>query len=103
MVENEIHVGDAGTTFRVTVMEDESVVDISGATLKELIFKGPAGSALIKAASFVTDGVDGGLGYTTLATDFSVAGRWQVQAHVTLVNGEWHSGIIGFMVEVNLT
>ena len=36
---SEIHVGDIGTRFLVTIKDDSSTVDLSDATLKQLNFR----------------------------------------------------------------
>ena len=67
MSANEIHVGDIGTVFEVTVKDGEDVVDVSSATTRQLIFKSKDGAVLTKTAVLVTDGTDGKIKYTTIA------------------------------------
>lgn len=99
----EIHVGDVGTRFTVTVTDDGGVpVDVSTATTKELKLRPPSGSTLQRAAAFVTDGSNGRLYYDTVAGDLSAPGEWELQAHVILPSGEWHSDITTFDVVGNL-
>lgn len=85
-----IHVGDIGTTITVTVLEDETALDISGATTKEFIIKRPDGDLVTKTASFVTTGTDGRLRYTVTSGDVSgdvlndISGTWQVQVYLEM-------------------
>ena len=55
---NEIHQDDLGTEFLVTIVECvggvETPVDISTATLKQIIFVQPDGTVLTKTASFTS-------------------------------------------------
>ena len=39
---SEIHKDDVGTRFLMTVKDDGSTVNISGATIKQVIFKNPS-------------------------------------------------------------
>jgi hypothetical protein len=99
----EIHVGDIGTAFIVTVKdEDEAIVDVSTATTKQIIFKKSDGSVVTKTASFVTDGTDGQIKYVSVADDLDVAGLWYLQAFIDFGSTEWKSDIRKFKVYPNL-
>jgi hypothetical protein len=105
--EAEIHLGDIGTIFRVTVQDTDcagvtSVLDISGATTTEFIFKKPGGTTVTKAATFTTTGVDGQLDYTTILDDLDEVGEWRLQVYVVLPSGSWRSDIVSFQVYENL-
>lgn len=102
MANGEIHVGDVGTLLEVTVTDDGAAVDISSATTKEFKFKKTDRSTLTKAATFVTNGTDGKLQYTTAGGDLDMAGSWGLQVHVVLPSGEWHSDIQPFTVHPNV-
>ena len=78
MAKNEIHLNDIGTIFEVTVQDDGVIVDISGATTKEIIFKKSRGEVLTKAAVFSTDGVDGKMRYVAVAGDLDERGQWEL-------------------------
>ena len=98
-----IHVDDVGTIFQLTIVDsDGAIVDVSGATQKNLIFKPPQGTAEIKSASFVNTGSDGKIQYTTIAGDIDTQGQWKVQAYAELSDGNYYSSIITFLVEKNL-
>ena len=103
MSANEIHVGDIGTSFQVTLYDSTNIVDISGATTKTLYFLKPDGTTkLTKTASFLTDGTDGILEYLTISGDLDVSGTWKIQAKVVLPSGEWSSDIGKFKVYDNI-
>jgi hypothetical protein len=102
MAANEIHVGDIGTVFQVTIKDDTVTLDISGATTKQIIFTKPSAEDVAKAAEFVTDGSDGLLKYTTIANDLDENGPWQIQARITLPSGTWRTDVREFQVFANL-
>lgn len=92
MSESKVFVGDIGTVIEMTVTnQDDAVVDLSTATTKQIILKKPDGTKLTKTASFVTDGTDGKLSYTTASGDIDQSGPWQLQAYVVLSGGSWHT------------
>lgn len=95
----EIHVGDVGTQFTITILDQDDVaVDLSGYSTKQLIFTKPGGTSLTKTASFATDGTDGIIQYTSIAGDLDEAGIWQIQA----ILNSFHSNIGTFTVHRNL-
>ena len=106
---HDIHVGDVGTRFRVTIKDIdpdtgiEVVVDISLATTKEVRFRAPSGARKDCPATFLTDGTDGILEYHTVQGDMDEAGRWSYQAFLDLVAWQGHSALDFFQVERNLT
>lgn len=108
MAAHEIHVGDLGTVFVLTVKDGVNLVDLSSATTKQILFEKPSGVLLTKTAQFVTDGRDGQLSYTTLAGDLNEPtgnkpARWKMQAYVVTPAGAWHSDIVSFLVYPNLS
>lgn len=99
----EIHKGDIGTVLEVTLKNGASIVDISGATTKEIKLKKPiTGTVLTKPGIFTTDGTDGKIRYITISGDLDEIGVWQVQAHVVLSTGDWHSDIKNMSVFDNV-
>jgi hypothetical protein len=80
----EIHVGDVGTRFEVTVYEDAVALDISAATVKNFIFGKPSGDVVSVAAGFVTDGTNGKLYYLSTGTDLDEAGNWELEVELDL-------------------
>jgi len=102
MAAEEIHLDDIGTVFEVILMDDEDVVDISGATTKELIFRKPDGSKATQTADFVTDGTDGGMQYISVADDLDQTGAWNIQAYLVLPGWIGHSDVADFTIHKNL-
>ena len=101
----EIHLGDIGTSFQITLRDGEGIVDISsavGAGTKTITFKKKSGVVVEKEASFLDDGVDGILKYLTILDDLDELGTWEIQAKVILTSGTWRSNIEKFKVYENL-
>lgn len=103
MAVEEIHRNDIGTVFNITVKDGDEVVNLSGATTLNLIFKKPNGDIVTKAAVVITDGTDGGIKYTTVDGDLDVAGMWRMQGFIVLGSNSWSTDIISFKVYPNLT
>lgn len=93
---------DIGTVFEVIIKDGTAIVDISGATTKQIIFKKANGETVTKTATFKTDGTDGKIQYTTVTNDLDVEGTWEIQAFVILASGEWMSDVSRFVVNRNL-
>ena len=111
----EIHKDDVGTEFIVTILDftednDGEVVDISTATVKQIIFLKPDGlTKLTNAAVFTgiasggtADGTDGKLSYFTIAGDLDEVGQYRVQTSLTTPGGSWSTTISKFKVVDNL-
>ena len=96
------HVGDYGTQFNMTVYKhDGSILDISTASQRQIIFIDPSGSRTITTGCLVTDGTDGKM-YTTSASGLLVtAGDWHLQGYVVYANGAWSTDVQGFVVDTN--
>lgn len=100
----EIHVGDIGTAFKATILnEADEVVDVSTVTTKQLIFRKPDGTLLTKTATFDTDGTDGVIKYTSASGDLDVKGQWKMQGYVVFPGGSWKTSIHDFEVVCNLS
>ena len=100
----EIHVGDIGTAFRVTLLDDcLTAVDLTGFSSLEVIFQKPDGTNVTKTAS-VYEGLpqNGVVEYITIADDLDQVGTWKIQAKVVLPTGTWRSSIDKFKVYANL-
>ena len=108
---DEIHVGDIGTVFVITVKEGTTPVDISGAAVKEILIQRRDKTVIeVTDAEFATvsyggagDGSDGKLMYAAVAGDLSIKGDYKIQAIIQLANGLWHSSIEEFTVYENIT
>lgn len=98
----DIHVGDI-VQFQSTIAKcDGSIVDLSTATTMDFLFQTPDGSLLTRAASFLTDGIDGIIIYRTLVSDLSQSGQWRYQIHLIYDSNEQHTDIVKFKVLANL-
>lgn len=99
-----VHRNDIGTVLEVTIKDQAgAVVNLTGATLKQIVFHnvlcaGPEP----KTAVFTTDGTDGKIQYVTVAGDLHPAALCQVQAHVTIPSGSWHSTVMDLLILENL-
>ena len=100
---NEIHKGDIGTVFQLTIKDqDDAVVNLSTATTKKILIKSSNNSISEKTGEFLSDGSDGIIKYTTIENDISKIGIWSIQAKVIFVTGTWYSDIQEFKVYDNL-
>ena len=103
-IEARIHENDIGTKFDLTIKdENDDVVDVSEATTKQIIFQKPdEATNLAKPATFITNGIDGGIRYVSVALDLTPNGKWTCQAYVVTPGGTWCSNIKTFIVYKNL-
>lgn len=96
---------DDSTLFEVTIYDGEgstTVVDLSAATSKQIVFQKHNRRVLEATASFVTDGTDGKLEYRAQSGDLNVKGDWKLQGRTILPDGPWNSNIVEFKVLDNL-
>lgn len=100
----EIHEGDVGTAFKITVKdEDDVVIDISSATLKQIWFQKADGSVSTKTATLVTDGTDGQMQYITVDDDLDQTGKWKIQGYIEIGSSrKVHTDVSEFKVWANL-
>jgi len=98
----EVHVGDIGLQFRITISDSGTVVDLSSATTKQMIFLKPDGSRLVKDADLYTDGTDGIITYNTTSGDIDVIGRWLLQCYIVIGTNQWHTAKTSFQVYRNI-
>lgn len=102
----EIHVGDVGTTIRITIQDIDSIgassiLDVSNATVN-IILEKPDGTSINRAASYITDGTDGLVQYITQAGDIDLQGTWSIQVQVNTLSGSWKSSVGTFKVYSNI-
>ena len=99
----EIHIGDT-IPFILTIKEKGEALDISSASVKEVIFDDPdpINNVKIKDIEFQSDGKDGKLKYTTIEEDLYIDGIWKIQVYVVTPQGSWHTEIKSFKVLPNL-
>lgn len=105
MAANEIHIGDIGTVFEVTILDDVTPINISAGSSMEIIFTKPDASKtkVINTAVLSGDGTDGKMRYTiVLASELDIKGKWKIQGRLTLPSGTWSTDISDFKVYENL-
>ena len=99
---SEIHYGDIGVNFNITVMNGTAVLNVSNANSINIIFQKPDGSDLIKTATLVTNGTDGNIRYTSVSGDLDQIGTWQIQARVNFGASVFSTDIQKFKVYRNI-
>jgi len=99
---SEIHVGDIGTIFRITIKDGDAIVDVSNVDSKIIYLQKPDASTLAKTASLYTDGTDGIIQYVSEAGDLDQAGTWQIQAKIDFGTDVFNTNIEKFKVLRNL-
>jgi hypothetical protein len=99
---DEIHVGDEGTQFRITVKESGVALDISTASDMVINIRKPSNTLLSVAGDFLTDGTDGVLTYTTVAGDLDEVGTYKIEAVVSIDGGVFTSSSASFKVHHNV-
>jgi hypothetical protein len=91
----EPHVGDIGTIIIYTIKDGDTILDISGATTKELIIENSGGgSRVVLEGEFATDGTDGVIEFTSQEGTWDVAGISKEQVYLVLPDGEWRSDVV---------
>lgn len=88
MTDGLIHVGDCPTFRDVIKDQDGVVVDVSGASTKDMIFRLPDGTASVENTSFTGDGTDGKIEWTP-TDELDQVGKWQRQSKVIIAGKEW--------------
>ena len=99
---SEIHYGDIGVNFNITVMNYTVPLDVSNADDIYIIFQKPDSSDLTKTAALTTNGTDGKIKYTTVAGDLDQIGTWQIQARVDFGASVFSTDIQKFKVYRNI-
>ena len=104
MAQGEIRVGDVSSRFIATIKDGDDIVDLTTASVLQLIFHKPDATVVTKTASLYTDGTDGKLSWaTTATTDLDQEGYWKLQGYVEFSGGgKYHSDIKQFQVHPNL-
>ncbi len=105
----DIHVGDIGTMFRLTIRDqDENIVSLDDTFVVVVVFQKPDESTIDRPAVYINDGSDGLVQYITVDGDLDQFGHWKLQAVVTKTNVSdeilqlWHSDEVKFKVKPNL-
>lgn len=100
---SDSHIGDIGTAFTIQVVdEDGQAIDLSTASLLQIIFKKPSSARLVKTATLTTDGKDGQMQYVSVDGDLDQTGGWQMQPRITIGGSTWSGSVVTFTVASNL-
>ena len=105
MAADEIHIADVGTVFEVTLMDGATIIDISSASLMEIIFVKPDSNKtkVVNTAVLSSGGIDGKMKYIiVLPSELDIKGNWKIQGRVTLPTGTWSTDVDKFKVHENL-
>lgn len=100
---SEIHVGDIGTIFRITIKDGDAIVDVSSVDSKIIYLQKPSGTTLTKTATLYTNGTDGVIQCVAENGDLDEAGTWQIQAKIDFGTDVFNTNIDKFKVLRNLT
>jgi hypothetical protein len=87
----EAHVDDVGTEIRLTVTDQGSSVDLTGAMELTILLRKPSGVVVEKAAALVGDATAGVINCYTAGDDLDEAGMYFVQARIALAAWSGHS------------
>lgn len=101
----EIHKYDIGTAFTITVYdENDTVVNVSGALTKDILFTKPDNTVLTKSATLVNNGESGVMQYVTQSGDLDTVGIWKIQGHIEFNSSSYnlYTNIASFRVYDNL-
>jgi hypothetical protein len=99
----DIQLGSSGVTLFVTIRnEDRISINLSQATVKQIILVSPSGAINPKDASFVTDGANGELKYVTVNGDLNIAGEWKIYAYIVTPEISGNTSQLSFTVVGNL-
>ena len=98
----DIFVGDTPILERVITDQDGAIVDVSTASLKQIILGRPnGGGSLTKTATFTTNGVDGKIRYQ-IVSELDVPGIWQWEGYVEIGIQKYHTDFLEFEVKEHL-
>jgi len=88
--------------IKLEIREGYEILDISGATTKNIIIERPDDTIITASGSFVTDGTDGLLYYRTVTGDISLAGLYNAQAYLVLPDFTGYSTPVSFTAYANI-
>lgn len=99
-----VRLGDVGTVFEITIIDEAGAVDISNSAVREMLFGRPVTGWFTRQAEFVTDGKDGKIQYKTIQGDLDQAGEWRLQAKVALPTfvDTFRTEMVRFVVEPSI-
>jgi len=94
-----LQAGAIGAVLEVTVVDEHRApIPISTATVKRILITKPNNTVLTKTASFLTDGTDGKLTWTTIADDL-VGGTNKIRAYLEMPDYTGNTAIERFEVD----
>jgi hypothetical protein len=96
MIPQYAQVMDVGANLVVQFISQATnlPIDISDADTLQLVIGTPYGTRFTKTATYVTDGTDGNIQYSTVLSDFPVEGVYSIQGIVGFSAGaNWHSEV----------
>lgn len=99
---NNIQVGAINLLVELEIRDGYNVLDISGATTKNIIIERPDDTLITGSGLFTTDGTDGLIYYRTVEGDLNQAGIYNAQAYIILPDFEGYSTPVSFTVYSNL-
>jgi len=101
---DDIHLNEKGRQFIIIITKDGLPVDISDASVRQIVFDKPEGNGVVVVnADFLTDGTDGKLAYTVISNQFfDLRGIWQIQGRANPSGKEIYSKVEEFRVLDNL-
>ena len=99
---DEVHVGDVGTIFEITVLDGTTPLDISAATEMKIFLRRPSDTVVSDDATHTTDGTDGKMEYTSQSGDVDEPGLWRIQGKIIIPEGTFYTDIDQFVVEASL-
>lgn len=91
---------DIGVVFRITITKnsDGTVLDISSATTREIVFRRPSGVIVTKTAVVTNSGTDGKMEYVSEADFLNETGNWKLQGHVIVGSNDLTTEMGAFSV-----
>ena len=86
-------VGAVGAPMTATIIDPatNAALDISAATTMQFKVRKPDATVLTWAATFVSDGTDGKITYSTVDGDIDAAGTWLLEARIVLPSADWRT------------
>lgn len=95
--------GDVGIQFVVYVLDQNGdPVNLSAATNLQINLQVPDGTVEYLTASLLTNGMDGGITFTTIAGTLAEAGTWAIQAAFQLSGSTFNTQLGVFQVNANV-
>ena len=83
--------------------QDDAIVDLSTALSYDLTFRSDDDASFVRSPSFITDGINGQITYTSPVNELSLQGKWKIQCLVIDAGGEeYPADIVGFSVKPRL-